>query len=241
VLLRWAIWPRLSYDAARALETRLIAARRGGTTDLAIVTEHEPVITLGRRAGFDELLLPVEELGRRGIAVRQAERGGLATYHGPGQLVLYPVVALRGVGVRRFVALLEEAALMVVTAAGLSGARRAGRPGVWVGESKVAAVGVRVQHGLTSHGLAINLDGDTTPFTWIRPCGITDGMTASLAALGGRRLTFPEVARIAVARLAAGLGARPEECPHAALDPRASERRSPDPHPQPSRGAERLR
>jgi lipoate-protein ligase B len=216
--LRWARWPRLSYDAGLALQARLVAARRDGGFDVAIATEHHPVVTLGPRAGADELLLAPEELERRGVSVRQTPRGGLATYHGPGQLVLYPIVDVRRIGVRRFVTLLEEAALDVVAAAGLAGSRWPGQPGVWVGETKVASVGLRVSEGIASHGLAINLTTDCTPFTWIRPCGMTAGCVASLAGIGGRGLDIPEAARVAIVRLAAGLGLEPEETEHDSLD-----------------------
>jgi lipoate-protein ligase B len=218
MVLRWAFVPRLSYDLGAALQERLVAARLTGASDCALATEHEPVVTLGRRAGSADVLLPAEELARRGIALRRAPRGGLATYHGPGQLVLYPIVDLRRLGVRRFVALLEEAALVVAAAAGVRGLRRPGHPGVWVGEAKVASIGIRVVHGISSHGLAVNLTGDSAPFTWIRPCGMTAGSVASLEAVGGRRLELAAAARVAVARLAAGLGARPEEIAHGSLE-----------------------
>ena len=216
--LRWAIWPRLAYDDAVALQARLVDARRAGAADCVIATEHAPVVTLGRRAGVDDCVLSEAELARRGVAVRRTERGGLATYHGPGQLALYPIVDLRALGVRRFVALLEAAALAVVEAAGLRGTTRAGTPGVWVGEAKVAAVGVRVARGISSHGVAINLGGDLTPFTWIHPCGVPGGVAGALDQLGGRRLGLEEAAAIAVAHLAGGLGVSTELVMPAALD-----------------------
>jgi lipoyl(octanoyl) transferase len=218
MVLRWVFVPRLSYDVGASLQARLVAARLTGPPDCALATEHEPVVTLGLRAGAADLLLSADDLARRGIALRRAPRGGLATYHGPGQLVLYPIVDLRGLGVRRFVALLEEAAVAVAAAAGVRAMRRPGHPGAWVGEAKVASIGIRVVHGVSSHGLAVNLAGDCTPFTWIRPCGMTAGSVASLEAVGGRRLDVAAAARVAVARLAAGLGARPEEIAHASLE-----------------------
>ena len=204
--LRWALWPRLAYDDAVALQARLVDARRAGAADCVIATEHEPVVTLGRRAGAADCLLTPAELARRGVALHRTERGGLATYHGPGQLVLYPIVDVRGIGVRRFVALLEGAALAVVGAAGLRGTTRTGAPGVWVGEAKVAAIGVRVACGVSSHGAAINLCGDVTPFAWIRPCGVPGGVAGALDALGGRRLALAEAATIAIAHVGRGLG-----------------------------------
>lgn len=219
--LQWALWPRLSYDEAVAVQERLGRARRRGGPDRAIVTEHEPVVTLGRRAAVEECILQPEELARRGVAVRRTDRGGLATYHGPGQLVLYPIVDVRPLGVRRFVALLEAVALAVVDAAGLAGKTRPGQPGIWVGAAKVAAVGVRVSGGISSHGLAVNLTTDVTPFAWIRPCGVAGGVVGALDQLGGRRLELTDAARVAVARLAAGLGATAEAVAPATLDPAA--------------------
>lgn len=228
MLLRWALWPRLGYEEGLALQQRLVAARCAGGADVVIATEHTPVVTLGPRAESADLVLPRAELERRGIAVCRTDRGGLATYHGPGQFVLYPIVALRGIGVRRYVALLEDAALAVIRATGLEGERRTGQPGVWVGAAKVASVGVRVQAGIASHGLAVNLTLDCTPFAWIRPCGMTGGSIASLAALGGRSLTLPEAARIAVATLATGLGAHAEEYEHGTLEPEDPRRQTSD-------------
>jgi lipoate-protein ligase B len=183
-----------------------------------IATEHDPVVTLGRRAGAGDCLVPPAELARRGIAVRVTERGGLATYHGPGQLVLYPIVDVRPRGVRRFVGLLEAAALAVVDAAGLAGETRPGTPGVWVGAAKVAAVGVRVSRGITSHGVAINLTNDVTPFAWILPCGVPDARAGALAGLGGCALDLATAAHVAVTCLAAGLGATAECVEPATLD-----------------------
>ena len=217
--LRWALWPRLPYDEAVTLQGRLVAARRGGGDDCAMAVEHEPVVTLGRRTDAADVGLPLAELARRGVSVRRTERGGLATYHGPGQLVVYPVVDVRWLGVRRYVALLEAVALAVVDAAGLAGETRPGSPGVWVADAKVAAVGVRVTGGIASHGLAVNLTMDVTPFGWIRPCGVAGGVVGALDALGGRPLALADAARVAVARLAAGLAATPQEVRPAALDP----------------------
>ena len=209
--LDWALWPRLTYAGGLELQERLRARRARGSDDLAAVLEHDPVVTLGPRADGDDLLVPVGELERRGITVARSERGGLATYHGPGQLVVYPIVALKREAIRSYVGLLEDAALAVVTACGVAGTRRNGHPGVWVGESKVASIGIRVRGGIACHGLAINLTVDCTPFSWIRPCGLSAGAVTSIAALGGRPVPSADAARIAVERLAAGLGAAARE------------------------------
>ena len=196
--LDWALWPRLAYAEGLRLQERLLARRAGASGDLAAALEHDPVVTLGPRADGEDLLLPAAELERRGIAVVRTERGGLATYHGPGQLVVYPIVALKREAIRSYVTLLEDAALAVVTACGVAGNRRSGHPGIWVGESKVASIGIRVRGGVTCHGVAINLTVDCTPFSWIRPCGLSAGAVGSIAALGGRPVSVPDGARIAV-------------------------------------------
>lgn len=216
--LDWALWPRLSYADGLRLQERLVARRTTGGNDIAAALEHDPVVTLGPRAGGPDLMLPADELERRGVTVAHTERGGLATYHGPGQLVLYPILGLRREALRGYVALLEDAALAVVAAGGLSGARRPGHPGIWVGASKVASVGIRLRGGVTCHGLAVNLTVDCTPFSWIRPCGLEAGAVRSIVDCGGRAVPVAEAAPIAVDVLARGLGMRAAERPWQELE-----------------------
>ena len=181
--------PFLAYPEALALMRGLAQARRRERVgEVLILLEHPPVITLGRRAGPGELLLPREDLARRGVEVHQVDRGGLATCHGPGQLVLYPVVSLPGLGlgVVEFVRVLEEAVIRCLARLGLEAVRREGYPGVWVEGKKVASLGLSVRRGVTNHGLSLNNGVDLGLFDLINPCGLGQGSITSLARLLGR-------------------------------------------------------
>ncbi|NOX44456.1 MAG: lipoyl(octanoyl) transferase LipB, partial [Caldiserica bacterium] len=171
----WAHLGRIPYDEALELQRDLHRRRcRGEIGDLVLSLEHEPVITLGRSADPRHVLADPAALLARGIRVRQSERGGDVTYHGPGQLVLYPILDLRGWGrrLRWYVWALEEVMLRVAAAYGIDAARIPGRPGIWVGRDKLGAVGVYVRRWVTMHGLALNVDPDPDGFRWIVPCGV---------------------------------------------------------------------
>lgn len=180
--------------------------------DVLLTVEHPPVLTAGRRAAPENLLLSPEQANGLGVHVQHIERGGDWTYHGPGQLVAYPIVALRrrGLSVKGYVAALEDAMASVakraLVAAGCSGAvalgRRCGAPGLWATrpdgtDAKLGAVGVHVSRGVTLHGLALNLNPDPWGFSWIVPCGLAGEETSSLARLarelGGNESAIPTV------------------------------------------------
>lgn len=171
---------RVAYADAWEGMRRFTDGRGPASADEAWLLEHPPVYTLGQ-AGRPEHVL---EAG--GIPVVRTDRGGQVTYHGPGQLVAYLMVDLtrRRIGVRRWVELLEEAVLDTLAAGGVVAARRAGAPGVYVEGRKVAAIGLRVRHGCTYHGLALNVDLDLTPFSRIDPCGYPGLAVTSLRELG---------------------------------------------------------
>lgn len=156
--------------------------------EILILAEHEPVVTLGRRSRGEDLLVPRQTLEERGIGLYPVERGGLITYHGPGQLVAYPVFDLKRLklGVARFVNRLEEVVLATLRDFDLTAAsRRAGFPGVWIGEEKIASIGLAVRRGISFHGLALNVDLDMTPFDLFHPCGLAGvRMTSMARALG---------------------------------------------------------
>jgi lipoyl(octanoyl) transferase len=177
----------VEYRAAWALQQRLVVARQADEIgDTVVLVEHPPVYTLGRRATGTNVLLDATELAAAGIDVVNVDRGGDVTYHGPGQLVVYPVVRLAGQRhVVDFVRALEEVALGALDRLGVTAERRHGLTGVWVGREKIVAIGVRVgAGGVTSHGLALNVDPDLAHFAGIVPCGLaTEGVT-SLARLG---------------------------------------------------------
>jgi len=178
----------VGYRTAWDLQRRL-AGRRGDdeVSDTVVLVEHPAVYTLGRRASPTNVLLEEPQLAAAGIEVVEVDRGGDVTYHGPGQLVVYPVIRLAGQRhVVDFVRALEEVALAALRRLGVRGERRDGLTGVWVGREKLVAIGVRVgAGGVTTHGLALNVDPELSHFAGIVPCGLaTEGVT-SLAALGG--------------------------------------------------------
>jgi lipoyl(octanoyl) transferase len=190
---------RVRYSAGLELQARLVGLRKAGAIgDVLVMLEHEPVLTLGRNAGRDHLLLTEEELAARGVEVVETNRGGDVTYHGPGQLVGYPIFDLRGdlsgplraagkrLGPVDFVRLMEEALIRAMADYGVAAQRVPGRTGVWtqpnaaVEERKLAAIGIHVSAGVTSHGFALNVTTDLKDFEWIVPCGIRDRGVTSL-------------------------------------------------------------
>ena len=189
---------RVPYAEALALQEELVAARaHGRIEDTLLLLEHPAVLTLGRNTGGGNVLLAEEELRRRDVAVVETKRGGDVTYHGPGQLVGYPIVDLRGdlpgkkgphLGPVDYVRLLEEVLIRSCAEFGVLGQRICGRTGVWtiaggsVLEKKIAAIGVHVSRGITSHGFALNVTTDLREFAWIVPCGIADREVTSLEA-----------------------------------------------------------
>jgi lipoyl(octanoyl) transferase len=177
----------IGYRAAWDLQRRLVTERQAGHgQDTLLLLEHPRVYTLGRRADRSHVLLDDAELARRGIEVVEVDRGGDVTYHGPGQLVGYPILRLAGTRVVvDYVRALEEVLLRTLAAFDVTGERSPGYTGVWVGDAKVAAIGVRVASGgVSSHGFALNVTSDLDDFAGIVPCGIADRGVCSLASLG---------------------------------------------------------
>jgi lipoyl(octanoyl) transferase len=171
---------RTRYLDAHALQQELVEQRIAGDVgDLLLLTEHEPVITIGRGTPADERRL----LGASGIEVVEVERGGEATYHGPGQLVAYPILALppERRDLHRYLRDLEEVVIGVLGEFGLEGTRRPGLTGVWLGERKVCSIGVAVRRWVTWHGLALNLHTDLEPFRRFHPCGLAPAVMTRLA------------------------------------------------------------
>jgi lipoyl(octanoyl) transferase len=166
-----------------------VADRQAGRIpDTLLLLEHDPVFTLGRNARKENVLFPDEALRDKGFGVFETGRGGDVTYHGPGQLVGYPILELP-LGrrdVHRYVRDLEEVMIRTCADYGIVAGRVGGRTGAWVGHEKVGAVGVRIARWVTSHGFALNVSLDLAPFDLIVPCGIRDGGVTSLARLLGR-------------------------------------------------------
>ncbi len=193
---------RLAYDEALALQRQLVEERRSGVIgDVLLLVEHPAVLTLGVRGdgGRSHILATPEELNGRGIGVFETGRGGDVTYHGPGQIVGYPIIDLNPDrrDVHCYVRDIEEVLIRTAADYGIVAGRIAGLTGVWVGDAKLAAIGVRIQRWITSHGFALNHTTDLSHFDLIVPCGIADRGVTSLARLGCS-VSRPEVeARIA--------------------------------------------
>ncbi len=224
--LQWSYLGRVEYGAARALQSRLAGERAsGGRGDLLLLLEHPPVLTLGRNA---------TPPAHTPLPVIRTDRGGDLTYHGPGQLVGYPVVGLTaaGRGVRSFIERLERALCRTAGACGVTAHRRAGLPGIWTGsapdERKLASIGLAVRRGVTLHGCALNLDARAEAgFSGFDPCGLRGVRVTSLASEGAADVAPERIAPLLAAALALELGLEPVECaadelasrPHAAGAP----------------------
>ena len=196
-------WGRTRYAEAWRRQEELVALRLAGAAgDTLVFTEHEPVFTLGQRSGAGRhLLWPPERLAADGIEFADTNRGGDITYHGPGQVVGYPIVSLdRRRDLHAYLRLLEEVLIASVAHFGLVAARREGLTGIWLDHRKIAAIGVAVRRWVTCHGFALNVTTDLAPFDGIVPCGITDGTVTSLAAeLGPRCPALTDVKNVLAA------------------------------------------
>ena len=181
----------LDYAKSLDLMRRLVQLKKQRPfPHVLFLVEHEPVITLGYRAGNQEILAPEQELESKGIKVFKIERGGLATYHGPGQLVGYPIFDLREarLGLPEFVRLLEEVIISTLADFGLEAIRNPGFPGVWAHGKKIASIGLSARRWITSHGLAINYAPDLSHFDCINPCGLGEGTMTSMERLLDTRI-----------------------------------------------------
>ncbi|RAH37367.1 lipoyl(octanoyl) transferase LipB [Halomonas sp. SL1] len=158
---------RQPYEPVWRAMSELTDTRDAETPDQMWLVEHDPVFTQGRAGKPEHLLMPGD------IPVVQTDRGGQVTYHGPGQVVLYPLLDVRraGIGVRELVSALENAAVALLAGYGIEAHARPDAPGVYVGEAKIASLGLRIRRGASFHGIALNVDGDLSPFGRINPCG----------------------------------------------------------------------
>lgn len=191
-------WGRTSYAAACRQQEVTVARRIAGEIgDTLVFTEHEPVFTLGLRNGAENnLVWNSEQLAREGIAVEMTNRGGDITYHGPGQIVGYPIVSLdRRKDLHAYLRFLEQVLINSVGAIGLAASRREGLTGIWLGNRKVAAIGIAVRRWVTYHGFALNVNANLDHFGGIVPCGINaaNGTVTSLQRELGRELDLAEV------------------------------------------------
>ena len=189
---------RVAYAEALALQRSLVEERRAGrVSDLLLLVEHPDVITLGVKGdgGRSHITASPEVLADLGVAVFEAGRGGDVTYHGPGQLVAYPIIDLRPdrCDVHRYVRDIEEVMIRVCAGYSVRAERIAGLTGVWVGDRKIGAIGIRISRWITSHGLALNVSTDLSRFDLIVPCGIAGRGVTSLEREVGRGLDLTEV------------------------------------------------
>lgn len=210
--VEWRVEPGLQpyEDAVRGMEERVAAIRAGTADELAWLVEHPPLYTAGTSARKEDLLAPDR------FPVHATGRGGELTYHGPGQRVAYLMLDLasRGRDVRRFVRSIEAWLIATLAEFGVEGQRRAGRVGIWVerpgGEAKIAAVGLRLRHWISYHGVSLNVAPDLSHYDGIVPCGIGEHGVTSLADLGVAA-SMEEVDDVLLRRFAAVFGERPKE------------------------------
>ncbi len=187
---------RLRYaDALRLQQARHAARCAGSRGDALLLLEHTPVVTLGRGSELAHETVALAPLAARGIEVLRSGRGGRATYHGPGQLVGYPIVDLRNYGrdIHAYAGALEAALIAAAADFGVRARRRDGLRGVWVEHRKLASIGVEVKRWVTMHGFALNVDMDLAPFELFTPCGLQSVRFTSLAAEAGVPIRFAEV------------------------------------------------
>lgn len=174
----------LPYQEGLELQRRVEAARQQEAVgDVLLLLEHHPVYTRGRRSTAEELPMGTQWYEMQGIEVLDTDRGGRVTYHGPGQLVVYPIVSLKAYGddVLAYVRGLERVAISALADHGVEAETVEGLTGIWVGERKIGSIGVHVSRGVTTHGLAINVNNDLQPFEWVVPCGIEGCRVTSLS------------------------------------------------------------
>jgi lipoic acid synthetase len=197
------------YNRALDLQHRLVAARREGRIeDLLILLEHPPVITLGRRGDEGNIVASRELLARLGIEVHRVERGGDVTYHGPGQLIGYPILDLRGhrQDVGWYMHSLEEVLIRALSDFGVEAGRLEGRIGVWIGDKNIAALGARIEEWITYHGFALNVSPDLSHFDLMIPCGLKEFGVTSMKEVLGQAPEVSEVRKSVVQRFSQVFG-----------------------------------
>lgn len=201
-LLEISDWGRTNYADALERQKKLVAERQAGRqSDILVFTEHEPVFTLGLRSGAEHHLLWGEaERSAAGVTLHTSNRGGDITYHGPGQIVAYPIISLsKRKDLHAYLRDLEEVVLRTLRHYQLEAVRRDGLTGIWIEKRKICAFGVAVKSWVTYHGLALNINPDLSHFSGIVPCGITDGTVTSMSLELGKPIEAKSVkSRLAV-------------------------------------------
>jgi lipoate-protein ligase B len=183
-----------------AYETQLeylrLCYETGGEDNFLMVLEHPPVITVGRSGGEDDILLPRSTLERKGVELRATNRGGRATLHCPGQLVIYPIInlAARGKDLHRYLRDLENWLIALLDGFGIDAGADSPHTGVWVGEGKIASIGIAVKHWISYHGIALNVNNDLSLFDTIVPCGLNGVHMTSMSEVLGEEMDLTTVA-----------------------------------------------
>ena len=184
------------FREVQELQRRLVALRReGAVPDTLLLCSHPPVVTAGRSASPAEIATTALALARAGLPLHRCERGGRLTYHGPGQVLGYPLLRLDGSerDLHAYLRRLEAVMLDALAGLGIAGERRSGQAGIWVGGSKLASIGVAVRGWVTWHGFALNLTGDLTPFALFDPCGISGLAVTSVTEITRQEITRAEM------------------------------------------------
>lgn len=199
----------IPYEEALTVQRRLAALRTlGRIADTLLLLQHPPVITLGRGGQKAHLLVPPSSLAALGVELFDVERGGDMTYHGPGQLVGYPILNLvdHGHDLHRYLRQLEAVLIQTLSTFGIAADRWIGRTGVWVGERKIASIGIHVSRWVARHGFALNVNMDLAPFALIVPCGIQGARVTSMAKELSRPISVRDVAAALTMRFGAEFG-----------------------------------
>jgi len=186
----------IEYENALRLQRNLAEARlKGEVPDVILLLEHPPVLTIGTSGGESDILASTETLSQENMSVVPTDRGGGITYHGPGQLVCYPIFDLRNKGkdIHQYVRNLEEVIIRTLASLSVAACRIPGYPGIWVGNEKVCAVGIQVTKWVTRHGFALNVNNNLKHFSYIRACGIPDKGVISISHLVGHKLQIEAI------------------------------------------------
>jgi len=202
----------IEYEQAFDLQTQLVdrlVSDQASPYGYLLLLEHPPTFTIGRSGSDGSVRASADQLAARGSKLLSVNRGGDVTFHGPGQVVAYPIIRLerQGRDVHRYLRALEETIIRTLVQYGVEGHRKSGLTGVWVGEEKIAAIGIAIRRWITYHGISINVDVDLSYFEFIHPCGIRDRGVTSLARILGRQVDCVAVANAFAAELGSVLGA----------------------------------
>lgn len=189
--------PTMEYKEVWNLQAYLVEARKKRIiqNDLILLLEHPAVFTLGRRGGSEHMKMTEDFLEQKGIPMIRVERGGSITYHGPGQLVVYPIIDFgrSRLGVAEYVNRLEEIMKRVSADWGIHAERNPINRGVWVGKNKLGSIGIAVRRGVSFHGFALNVNTSLEPFTWVNPCGLEDVHITSMKEVLGKELSMKRI------------------------------------------------